>query len=229
MLTFDEKRRKIGEWLKESEGSKLWDLMCALRGPDSPSERSSMGDKERAAAYQGRRKRKRETVEVIREKAFFGVIGGAARHHDADKVVLPPSREWDHFDQHVQRAAAILGLTVETVDEKADPKATRVEVKEYEALLPDFSKQIAKWQKVLNTSTSAVMKKTAQAQVDKLTLQSLINPATISLQQFDAAKEACGCTCQVCVSEHLNVPFVALDSFYEEEDNDDEPDDLADF
>lgn len=112
MLTFKEKREKIGEWLGGPDGAALWDLMCALRGPDSPSERGNMGSAEAAAAYKGRRARKFKTVEVVRQKAFYGVIGGCARHHNDDHITLPPEAEWDHFDRHMQRAASILGLTV---------------------------------------------------------------------------------------------------------------------
>lgn len=51
-------------------------------------------------------------MEIIREKAFFGVTGGSARHHDDDTVIVPPSGEQDHFDRHVVRAAGVLGLKV---------------------------------------------------------------------------------------------------------------------
>src|SRR3990167_4540998 len=111
-MTFDEQRKQIGEWLKGPHGAKLWDLMCALRGPDSPSERGGMSTAEHSRAYAGRRKRKYATVEVVRQKAFHGVVGGCARHHDDDHITLPPMNEWDHFDHHMQRVAAGLGLKV---------------------------------------------------------------------------------------------------------------------
>lgn len=112
-MTFDEKRIQIGKWLKEADGGRLWDLMCGLRGPDSPSERGDMSETESARAYKGRRARKFKTVEIIREKAFFGVIGGCARHHEDDHILLPPDKERDHFDRHMERAAVVLGLKVE--------------------------------------------------------------------------------------------------------------------
>lgn len=113
-LTFAEKRAIIGKWLNGSDGCKLWDLMCGLRGPDSPSERDDMTSAQSAAAYKGRRARKFKTVEVIRQKAFNGVIGGSARHHDDDHILLPPTVEWDHFDRHMQRAADVLGIKIVT-------------------------------------------------------------------------------------------------------------------
>lgn len=114
MKTFDEMRKEIGAFLQTNEGAKLWDVMCALRGPDTPSERPDMGSKESSAAYAGRRKRKHSSTELIRERAFFGVIGGCARHHDGDTITLPPSIQWDHFDKHMARAAEVLGLKVMT-------------------------------------------------------------------------------------------------------------------
>lgn len=112
-LSFDEQRAVIGFFLKSGSGSQLWDLLTGLRGPDSPSERPNMSHEEQAAAYKGRRARKYNTVEIIREAAFFGVVGGAARYHEDTKVTVPPSKEWDHFDKHVARAAQTIGLGVE--------------------------------------------------------------------------------------------------------------------
>lgn len=117
-MTFTEKRRQIGEWLREEGGGQLWDLMCALRGPDSPSERVDMPPEEYRRMYAARRRRKHGTVEVIRQKAFFGVTGGCARHHDDDHIILPPVAEWDHFDHHMSRAARIVGVEVKTEDRK---------------------------------------------------------------------------------------------------------------
>jgi len=57
--TFDEMRKEIGEFLNGPDGGRLWDVMCALRGPDVPSERPDMDSKESCVAYAGRRKRKR--------------------------------------------------------------------------------------------------------------------------------------------------------------------------
>ena len=111
-MTLDAKRQKIGKWLEGPDGGALWDIMCALRGPDSPSETPSMSPQQRALAYNARRKRKFNTVEVIREKAFFGVVGGCARHHEGDTILLPPTIGWDHFDGHMQKAANVLGLKV---------------------------------------------------------------------------------------------------------------------
>lgn len=111
-LTFDEKRKMIGKWLRESDSGRLWDLLCALRGPDSPSERPDQSPDEASRLYRARRDRKFKTVEVIRQKAFFGIVGNGARHHDAEYVILPPTSEWDHFDGHVNRAASAIGLEV---------------------------------------------------------------------------------------------------------------------
>ena len=126
MLTFDEKRKMIGAWLQESDSAQLWDLLCGLRGPDSPSERPNMSDVERQRAYKGRRARKYATVEVVREKAFFGVTGGCARHHDSDHITLPPTTEWDHFDHHMKRAADTIGLKVVIQEKATRPRVVEV-------------------------------------------------------------------------------------------------------
>lgn len=112
--SFEELRKMMGEIIDHNPSSgKFWDLITCLRGPDSPSETPSMTSAESSAAYSGRRARKADTVEVIREKAFFGSVGGAARHRDdRDYVLLPPREEWDHFDKHVDRAARAIGLEV---------------------------------------------------------------------------------------------------------------------
>lgn len=112
-LTFDEQRVVIGIFLKNPGGGNLWDLLTGLRGPDSPSETPDMSSSESAKAYQGRRDRKYKSTEVIREEAFFGVVGGAARYRKATKVLLPPQSLWDHFDKHAYRAANAIGLKVE--------------------------------------------------------------------------------------------------------------------
>lgn len=126
---FDKIRRQIGEWLKGPCGSRLWDLMCALRGPDFPSERPDMEPAASQAAYAARRDRKYKSCEVVREAAFFGVIGGAARHHPDTKILLPPSKEWDHYDKHQARAAAVLGLEVQETERPAKKGEAKVAVK----------------------------------------------------------------------------------------------------
>ncbi len=124
-MTFEEKRLKIGEWLQGPDGGWLWDLMCAQRGPDTPSERPNMDQEERSRTYAARRKRKYATVEVIRAASWGGVVGGSARSHKGDTVYLPPPNEWDHFDNHVKRAADILGLKVE-ITSRANRKARQI-------------------------------------------------------------------------------------------------------
>lgn len=112
-LTFDQSRRIIGELISHNPNSgRLWDILTCLRGPDSPSERLDMSPKEASKAYTERRARKFDTVEVIREMAFFGACSGQARHRAGDEVTLPPRKEWDHFDKHVSRAANAVGLRV---------------------------------------------------------------------------------------------------------------------
>jgi hypothetical protein len=105
--------KTIHHFIQTQEGGdELWDILTALRGPDSPSERPDMNGDEARQAYLGRRERKYRTVEVIRGVAM-GQCSGARWHRDT-KVVLPPAVKWDHFDKHVARAAAALGLTIET-------------------------------------------------------------------------------------------------------------------
>lgn len=111
-LSFDEQRVAIGIFLKEDRGQKLWDLLTGLRGPDEPSERSDQDSTVNAANYAGRRKRKYNSTEVIREAAFFGVVGGSARYHQANEIILPPGNEWDHFDKHMARSAHAVGLKI---------------------------------------------------------------------------------------------------------------------
>ena len=123
-MTFEEMRECIGVWLKGPHGGELWDLMCAQRGPDSPSERDNMGADQRAVAYAARRKRKFNTTEVIRQASWGGVVGGSARSHQGNSITLPPQEEWDHFDKHMARAAEMVGLTIKT----APPPKKGVEV-----------------------------------------------------------------------------------------------------
>ena len=113
-LSFDQWREFMREYLSlNPSAGAAWDVLTCQRGPDAPSERPDMSSSEFSKAYAGRRERKYNTVEVIREVAFFGTVGGAARHHKADRVKLPPKSRWDHFDRHVERAARVLGLKVE--------------------------------------------------------------------------------------------------------------------
>lgn len=116
-ITFDEWRKWMKKILRESPDSgKIWDLMCAQRGPDSPSERPDMSPYDHSVAYDGRRARKRATVEVIRANSFGGMVGGCARSRAGDSVILPSRNTWDHFDRHVATAAGWLGLKVITND-----------------------------------------------------------------------------------------------------------------
>ncbi len=113
-LTLEDWRRFMAAFMSQNRNSGIaWDIMGCVRGPDSPSERPDMDSDESARAYKGRRTRKYETVEVIREAMFFGVVGGAARSHKGKKVVLPAHSKRDHFDRHVERAANALEIPVE--------------------------------------------------------------------------------------------------------------------
>ena len=118
--TLDELRQFLGDVIQYNPQSKeLWDLLTSLRGPDSPSETSTMSPSEASKAYDARRKRKHLTVEVIRGRAFNGIVGGAARYRtDIGFVTLPPRKEWDHFDKHVERAALVLGLGIKIEGEE---------------------------------------------------------------------------------------------------------------
>lgn len=91
---------------------KFWDLITGLRGPDNPSERADQSPSEHAKAYSDRRKRKYDAGEVIRAEAFYGAIGGAARSHKGDTVVVNPPSRSDHYDRHVVRAAQVIGLKI---------------------------------------------------------------------------------------------------------------------
>jgi hypothetical protein len=119
--TCDEMRELIGGFLKrgDKEASRLWTIITAQRGPDSPSERADMNEAERAKAYGGRRRRKADTVEVVRAQSFGGVVGGAARSRkDRKYLTLPPASQWDHFDRHMSQVAEVLGLKVRTLEEE---------------------------------------------------------------------------------------------------------------
>ena len=110
--SFEEWREFMRVFITHNPASSpAWDVMTALRGPDAPSERAGQPPKAYSAAYKGRRDRKFKTVEVIRSAAFYSAVGGCARQHTGDTVVV--SKQEDHFDRHVRRAAAQLGLKVE--------------------------------------------------------------------------------------------------------------------
>lgn len=129
--SFDSIRKQIGEWLKGPYGQSLWDLITGLRGPDTPSERPDMSGEEANRAYQARRDRKHDTTEVIRAKAFFGVIGGQARSRtDVDYITLPPKSKWDHFDKHMARAAEIIEVGVKI--RKEEKESFPIEPAQYE-------------------------------------------------------------------------------------------------
>lgn len=104
---FKSKLKVLRELAKDDN---LWSVITCLRGPDFPSERPNMSEAEHKKAYKARRDRKFDTVEIIRA-ASVGQVGGARVHVD-DHVTLPPKDQWDHFDKHVARAAAALGLKV---------------------------------------------------------------------------------------------------------------------
>ncbi|MGE3341550.1 MAG: hypothetical protein AB7J46_06675 [Candidatus Altimarinota bacterium] len=113
-LSLTDWRRFMSEFMmKNPNANQAWDLMSCVRGPDTPSERPDMSREEHEQAYAARRKRKFNTVEIIREAMFFGSIGGCARFHRDTKVTLPPESQHDHFDRHVRRAANILGLEIQ--------------------------------------------------------------------------------------------------------------------
>lgn len=116
-MSLDDWRHFMAEFMSSNpHASQAWDIMGCVRGPDAGlgvmSERPDMKSKDHEEAYAGRRSRKYDTVEIIRQAMFFGAMGGAARSHKGDTVTLPPSGSWDHFDKHVARAARALGLKV---------------------------------------------------------------------------------------------------------------------
>ena len=117
-MSLDELRETVGVIIKSNPNAgPFWDIITCQRGPDAPSERPDQSGPVASAAYAARRKRKFNTVEVIRSVSFGGFVGGAARSHEDDKVILPPQKQWDHFDKHVARAANVLGLKVEVEGE----------------------------------------------------------------------------------------------------------------
>ena len=117
-LSLTQWRQFMAEFMqKNPNASAAWNIMGCIRGPDFPSERPDMNSREREKAYSGRRKRKYETVEVLREAMFFGVVGGCARHHKEDHVLVMQDSNADHFDRHVVLAARALGIEVKHKDE----------------------------------------------------------------------------------------------------------------
>lgn len=116
-LTLKQWREFMAEFMsKNPHSQEAWDIMGCVRGPDFPSERPDMSSTEQAKAYQGRRHRKYETVEVLREAMFYGVCGGSARRHRGDHVVVASDLHADHFDRHVSAAAHALGIEVRKRD-----------------------------------------------------------------------------------------------------------------
>lgn len=107
-------RRLMAELMTTNpNASSMWDLMGCVRGPDTPSENPSMSPDDFNKAYKERRKRKYQTVEVIRSVLFYGAVGEGARSHEDTKVIVRPAKQRDHYDVHVLRAARALGLSVE--------------------------------------------------------------------------------------------------------------------
>lgn len=100
----------LAEVVNKDGGKGLWDIITALRGPDSPSEIGSSGGPVWNALYEARRARKYKTTEIIR--AVAGLHGGAARYHMGDHVIVPTGPNQDHFDKHVVKAANALGIKV---------------------------------------------------------------------------------------------------------------------
>jgi len=131
----------ISKLLRGANGSALWDVLTAMRGPDFPSERPNMSPREASAAYRGRRERKYRTGEVLRAVALPGACIGARTHFDT-KVVLPPTDQWDHYDKHVARAARALGLGVEIIPDNIPSGAVKVEFTSEGKILEDKVKEL---------------------------------------------------------------------------------------
>ena len=134
-LDLDGQRVVIGTFLQTSCGGALWDLMCGLRGPDTPCERGDLSSAINAKLYAGRRERKYKTAEIVRQAAFFGVGGGGARRHADTKIILPPQIKQDHFDKHQARAASVIGLDVEIESEPAKEDGVNQRLKVGEPVL----------------------------------------------------------------------------------------------
>lgn len=125
-ISVEQLRFLIGAFLETNNDRKpLWDIMCALRGPDFPSEMDGMTSTEKEEAYNIRRFRKYHAGEVIRGAAFYGMQGGEARKRIADAITLYSPKGSDHYDRHMRDAARHLGLTVNVGDVTMD----RIKVK----------------------------------------------------------------------------------------------------
>jgi hypothetical protein len=115
-LTLESMLEIMQSWFlsaSSNEAKKLWDVITCLRGPDSPSERASQETDERESNYIARRRRKYNTVEIIRHCAFKNHVPGSARSHKGKEIILPKdTNKWDHFDGHCWKAAQALGLKV---------------------------------------------------------------------------------------------------------------------
>lgn len=101
--TCDGMRKLLSAFFKEApygEQRKLWNILTALRGPDG------------SPTWLARKVRKAQTTAIVRYAAFYGAAGGSAKIRAGSVVVLPPKEEWDHFDQHVAKAAVALGLEI---------------------------------------------------------------------------------------------------------------------
>ncbi|TFH63977.1 MAG: hypothetical protein E4G90_09035 [Gemmatimonadales bacterium] len=102
------------------ESSKLWDIVTAMRGPDSPSERPSDAPTTHRRKWAERVERKMQTVAVIRGEVFGATSApGSARMTRRSYVRLPKEGEWDHYDKHVARAARALELELRFTEESA--------------------------------------------------------------------------------------------------------------
>jgi hypothetical protein len=118
LVEMRELNRRFFQNAPEKEQQNYWHLVTALRGPDVPSESMNMTTEQRNIAYEARRKRKAQGVEVIRYHAFGGAMGGSARYRsDRSYIVVPPYEEQDHHDLHLVKAARVLGLAVKTAKE----------------------------------------------------------------------------------------------------------------
>jgi hypothetical protein len=113
----DEMRECIQRFMNMAPGgdtARFWNLITALRGPDTPCETTDMDQTQREIAYKARRQRKSGGVEVIRWHAFHGTVGGTARYRsDRDYIEVPPRKQHDHHDGHLVKAAEAIGLKVE--------------------------------------------------------------------------------------------------------------------
>lgn len=128
-LTFESMRQLTDEFLKSNpkEGKKYWDCMVALRGPDTglPNAEGlasvALANGNTPGPEHDRITRKATTSAIIRAHMFPGAAGcsSAAMNSDPDAIlILPEKDKWDHFDKHMFKAAIVLGIPVQTGDEK---------------------------------------------------------------------------------------------------------------